>query len=93
VRAPRTDGKRGWVNAIVGQPYNHSDYRAELDALEHIGLAVHLPPDPTASIHFPGACRFIVVTLPAHACAGFRAKAEMSHVLLFRRLGATAKRS
>jgi hypothetical protein len=53
----RADGKNV---AVVTQPYaySHTD-AAERWAAER-GLAIHLPPDPRASIHYPGATFFIV---------------------------------
>jgi hypothetical protein len=49
--------------ALVTQPYPAGrpvdDYR---EKLESRGLAMHLPADPFASIHYPGACHFIVIT-------------------------------
>lgn len=53
--------------AIVGQPYGHLDsYRADLDACAAgYGLRWHVPPQPYASIHYPGYTLFIVMTVPA----------------------------
>jgi hypothetical protein len=52
--------------AAVGQPYDLDDdeieeWRADLAGR---GLVLHVPPDPLASIHYPGATAFLVVTRP-----------------------------
>jgi hypothetical protein len=60
-RAPRTDGKKGWVNrAVVSQPYYLEE--KELEELRQSRYGVAMPPVPRASFHLPGACFFIVVT-------------------------------
>ena len=49
--------------AVAGQPYG-----SEIDLAEHRaglaerGLALHVPPDPLASIHYPGWTLFVVIT-------------------------------
>jgi hypothetical protein len=51
--------------AIVTQPYGDVDReRAIFDWAAKNGLALHVAPVRKASIHFPGACLFIVLTLP-----------------------------
>jgi hypothetical protein len=55
----RKDGKN---IAIVTQPYQFSD--AERSMAINRGLELHLPPDPMASIYYPGRTFFIVVTRP-----------------------------
>jgi hypothetical protein len=51
------------ITAVVCQPYN--DHVAEAGAAaERLGLAIHVPPDPRASIHYPGRTQFIVFTRP-----------------------------
>jgi hypothetical protein len=52
--------------AIVGQPYDDGRHRREAldaDAVE-FGLRWHMPPQPFASIWYPGCTLFIVMTLP-----------------------------
>jgi hypothetical protein len=63
-RAPRPDGRKGWVNqAIVGQPYTWAGMvEQEVRGLQQKGYGVALPPSARASLHFPGATLFIVVT-------------------------------
>jgi hypothetical protein len=65
-KAPRRDGKRGLMNvAIVGQPYGFNSFIAEeLAELVGRGLKVTVPPHPFASIWYPRATIFLVVTLP-----------------------------
>jgi hypothetical protein len=50
--------------AAVGQPYQPAvlipSWRANLGER---GFALHVPPDPLASIHYPGATLFVAVTL------------------------------
>jgi hypothetical protein len=53
----RADGKNV---AVVTQPYHYRPDEARRWA-DQRGLAVHLPPDPLASIHYPGATYFIVI--------------------------------
>ena len=60
----RADGKNV---AVVTQPYHYD--RAHYDRPDDArawfadrGLAVHIPPDPFASFHFPGETFFIVIT-------------------------------
>lgn len=48
--------------AIVGQPYDHSDFADEIKRLSD--FAVHVPPAPLASFHYPGRCHLFVVTRP-----------------------------
>jgi hypothetical protein len=51
--------------AALGQPYFALDEIEETRAdLAERGLALHVPPDPRASIHYPGATLFLVVTRP-----------------------------
>ena len=59
----RANGK---CAAIVAQPYQHAqdDYARAL-AAEH-GVAVHIPPQPLASFHYPGWAKIFVFTSPAH---------------------------
>jgi hypothetical protein len=65
-------GGRRWRNiAIVGQPYGIlADKEKILDtACKHYAaggvlLKWHMPPNPRASIHFPGSTIFLVLTLP-----------------------------
>jgi hypothetical protein len=55
--------KRRFV-AVVGQPYlDASDIPTWRDHLAGRGLILHAPTDPFASIHYPGATLFFVVTL------------------------------
>jgi hypothetical protein len=57
------NGKRGRPVALVSQPYRLD--REELDAFTALrGLRWHLAPRPQASIHYPGAAYFIVLTPP-----------------------------
>ena len=54
------------IIAAVGQPYDWEDdeieeWRADLAGR---GLVLHIPPDPLASIHYPGRTLFLVVTRP-----------------------------
>jgi hypothetical protein len=52
--------------AIIGQPYqDYCDEAREL-AKNH-GLALHIPPNPKASFHYPGHTFFLVFTRPDHA--------------------------
>jgi hypothetical protein len=52
--------------AAVGQPYPPA--AGDLDLwrthLADRGLVLHVPPDPLASIHYPGGTIFVVVTKP-----------------------------
>ena len=52
--------------AAVGQPYDWEDDEIEecRAHLSGLGLALHIPPDPFASIHYPGNTLFLVVTQP-----------------------------
>jgi hypothetical protein len=51
--------------AIVTQPYGDVDREPEIfDWAAKNALALHVAPVRKASIHFPGACLFIVLTLP-----------------------------
>jgi hypothetical protein len=51
------------VSAVVCQPYN--DHLPEAHAAaERLGLALHVPADPTASIWNPGSTQFLVFTRP-----------------------------
>jgi hypothetical protein len=65
-KARRHDGKRGLVNvAIVGQPYEFNSFIAEeLAELVGRGFKVTMPPQPFASVWYPAATIFLVVTLP-----------------------------
>jgi hypothetical protein len=66
-RAPRRDSKRGLENvAIVGQPYGiEPSNREALEGLLKEGFVLHTPPaGPCASIWYPSATLFLVVTLP-----------------------------
>ena len=49
--------------AIVGQPYDYPGLDADLERFAK-RVPVHVPPAPYASIHYPGACRFIAFTRP-----------------------------
>jgi hypothetical protein len=51
------------ITAVVCQPYDDHVAAAEAVA-ERLGLAVHVPPDPRASIWYPGVTQFIVFTRP-----------------------------
>jgi hypothetical protein len=69
-KAPRTDGKRGWINvAIVGQPYGLTTGTCgEIENLVSKGFILHVPPaGPRASIWYPSATLFLVLTLPSIA--------------------------
>ena len=46
--SPSPTATSTWMPASAGQP--------------ELGLAVHLPPDPLASIHYPGWTYFVVIT-------------------------------
>ena len=59
----REPGRGGRVAAVVCQPYRDCVAEARATA-EQLGLVAHVPPDPTASIHYPGWTRFIVFTRP-----------------------------
>lgn len=49
--------------AAVGQPYlDVADLREWRANLAERGFVLHVPPDPLASIHFPGSTLFVVVT-------------------------------
>jgi hypothetical protein len=66
-RARRPEWKTARCIAIVGQPYGHIDgHRRELlDAcVSKLGLRWHTPPNPYASIWYPGRTLFLVMTLP-----------------------------
>jgi hypothetical protein len=56
---------RPWkMTALVCQPYGHIKI-AEADAVAaRWGLACHVPPNPLASIYYPGQCLFLVFTKP-----------------------------
>jgi hypothetical protein len=63
----------GCFAAIVGQPYGQLDEfrRGRLDALTSDNLTWHCPPEPYASIWFPGSTLFVVVTRtgrPSEVC-------------------------
>jgi hypothetical protein len=49
--------------AIVGQPYG-TDLETASQLATELGLAVHTPPDLTASWWFPGHARLFVFTRP-----------------------------
>lgn len=49
--------------AIVTQPYNNCRREANILA-KKLGLALHIPPNPKASFHYPGHTFFFVFTLP-----------------------------
>ena len=56
--------KRRYV-AIVGQPYPRAVDLAQQRARRKArGLVLHVPPDPFASIHYPGGTLFLVITQP-----------------------------
>lgn len=55
----RADGRNA---AVLAQPYGHVDLDACQRWAARLGLAVHLPPDPLASIHYPGWTYFVVIT-------------------------------
>jgi hypothetical protein len=66
-KAPRHDGKRGFVNiAIVGHPYGLApSWANDLHGLISNGYQLHVPPAGAyASIWYPGATLFLVLTLP-----------------------------
>jgi len=46
---------------VLAQPYNHVDLDACQRWAAGLGLAVHIPPDPLASVHYPGWTYFVVV--------------------------------
>lgn len=51
--------------AAIGQPYPPAvSVPSWRDQLTTRGFVLHVPPDPLASIHFPGSCLFLVITLP-----------------------------
>jgi hypothetical protein len=58
--------RRARFVAAVGQPYPPA--AGDLDLwrthLADRGLVLHVPPDPLASIHYPGGTIFVVVTKP-----------------------------
>ena len=56
--------------AIVGQPYNTKPDEARAVAAE-INLALHVPPNLTASWWYPGWTRFLCFTRPAVARVQF----------------------
>jgi hypothetical protein len=50
--------------AVVWQPYAEAAEIVRVrERLAVAGLALHVPPDPLASFHYPGRCLFLVVTL------------------------------
>ena len=57
----RADGKNV---AILTQPYDHVDLDAVRTWAVGRGLEAHVPPDPLASVHYPGETYFIVITKP-----------------------------
>ena len=57
----RADGKNV---AILTQPYDHVDLDAVRTWAVGRGLEAHVPPDPLASIHYPGGTLFLVITKP-----------------------------
>jgi hypothetical protein len=52
--------------AAIGQPYPEAIHGIEEERARLLtrGFVLHVPPDPRASIHYPGATVFLVVTLP-----------------------------
>jgi hypothetical protein len=53
------------IVALVGQPYMKAeDIPSTRTLVAERGLSLHVPPDPFASIHYPGATLFLVVTKP-----------------------------
>lgn len=50
--------------AVLTQPYSHVDLDAVRRWAADRGLVLHVPPDPLASIHYPGETLFIVITQP-----------------------------
>jgi hypothetical protein len=59
----KVPGRGGEIMAVICQPYDNNITAAK-KAAEHYGLAVHVPPNPFASFHFPGWTQFIVFTKP-----------------------------
>ena len=56
-------GRGGEIMAVICQPYN-DHVAAAKKAAEFYSLAVHIPPNPFASIHYPGQTQFLVFTKP-----------------------------
>jgi hypothetical protein len=56
---------RPWkMTAYVSQPYRHVKIPEAHAVAAHWGLACHVPPNPLASIYYPGQCLFLVFTKP-----------------------------
>jgi hypothetical protein len=79
-KAPKSGGSRGLVNAaIVGQPYQMDGFVAGgLSELVASGFKVSLPINPYASIWYPGATLFVIVTV---RCAEVRLLPEQEVLL------------
>jgi hypothetical protein len=58
--------RRGRLRAaVVGQPYQQSPRAREAEeAGRRFGLVLHVPPQPTASLWYPGATLFLLLTEP-----------------------------
>jgi hypothetical protein len=58
------------IVALVGQPYMKAeDIPSTRTLVAERGLSLHVPPDPFASIHYPGETLFLVVTKPETSVA------------------------
>ena len=58
----RRDRRRA---AIVTEPYDSEGIRqAVLDYISPLGLVLHVPPEPRASLWYPGYTLFLVITKP-----------------------------
>lgn len=67
------------VTAVVCQPYHDCLEEAKV-AAERLGLEVHTPPDPRASIWYPGHTRFYVFTRPGVTVRWLKEQVEWQQV-------------
>jgi hypothetical protein len=61
--------QRGSYAAVIGQPYPDKDFScidAAQEIADQLGLALHVPQIPTASIHLPGGTAFLLFTSRDH---------------------------
>jgi hypothetical protein len=58
------EGAKSKNAAIITQPYNADAQGAAQHIAQELGLALHIPPNPQASIYWPGVTFFLAFTAP-----------------------------